>query len=202
MISLEGHTQVIVRQRKELVELIGFETRNKYELLSASGQVLGFAAEQNKGFLSFVLRQFLGHWRPFDILFFDTARTPVLRCYHPFRLFFQRLEIYSPSGSLMGSLQARWALFRKRFDVQGANGQVLLTMSSPFFRFWTFPFFRQGREVAVVRKKWSGILRETFLDADNFQIEFSDPALSNEHRHLILAAGLFVDLQYFEQKAD
>ena len=40
------------------------------------------------------------------------------------------------------------------------------------------------------------------MDADNFQIEFADPSLPEDDRALILASGLFIDLQYFERKAE
>ena len=66
---------LIVRQRAELAELLGFETRNKYSIEGEQGQALAFAAEQQKGTLGFLLRQFLGHWRSFEIQFFDPLRT-------------------------------------------------------------------------------------------------------------------------------
>ncbi len=44
------------------------------------------------------------------------------------------------------------------------------------------------------------LLKEIFLDADNFQIQFSCPDLDEQERSLILAAGVFIDLQYFESK--
>ena len=59
---------------------------------------------------------------------------------------------------------------------------------------------KHGREVAKVQKKWSGLLTEAFTDKDNFHLTMSDQ-LKPEDRLLILAAAIFVDLQYFEGKA-
>jgi hypothetical protein len=56
--------------------------------------------------------------------------------------------------------------------------------------------------VATVEKKWSGLLTEAFTDKDNFAVKYDDPNLSNEERQLVLAAALFIDLQYFERKAN
>jgi hypothetical protein len=39
------------------------------------------------------------------------------------------------------------------------------------------------------------------MDKDNFEIEFTDAGLRNDERLLMLAASIFVDLQYFEKKA-
>lgn len=194
---------LIIRQRKELAELIGFETRNKYEINAPDGRVLGFAAEQQKGFLGAVMRQFLGHWRTFEILIFDAQRRPFLVARHPFRFIFQRLEILdADSGRPIGALQQRFSIIYKRFDVALPDGRVLMQVSSPFWRIWTFRFQgADGRERAVITKKWSGALKEIFTDADNFALEFTDPSLGDDERKLLLAAAIFIDLKYFEQKA-
>ena len=74
-------------------------------------------------------------------------------------------------------------------------------VSSPFWRIWTFPVKRNGKKVAVIRKTWSGSVKEIFTDSDNFEIEFFDPSLSWQAKNLLLAAGVYVDLIYFEKKA-
>jgi uncharacterized protein YxjI len=198
--DLDERSEIQVVQRRELAEiLLGTETRNKYELLAPSGEQIGFAAEQGKGLGAFFARYFLGHWRPFEILIFDSSRQPILKALHPFRFFFQRLEISDASGRPLGVLQQRWAFFAKRFDVLDAQGQLVLEMRSGLFRVWTFPFFRGEEEVARVEKKWGGFLREAFTDADRFRIALG-PALNPVERRLVLAAALFIDLQYFERK--
>ena len=62
-------------------------------------------------------------------------------------------------------------------------------------------FEREGRELARVEKKWSGMLTEAFTDADRFRVAFDAPELSPDERALVLSAGIFIDLQYFERKA-
>ena len=201
MITLAGRKALMVHQVRELAELFGFETRNKYQVSDENGQAVAYAAEQHKGILGFLFRQFVGHWRPFEIQFFTPDRRPFMRAVHPFRFFFQRLEI-EIGGRPIGAIQQRWAFFRKRFDVEGPQGQTLMTVSSGFFRLWSFPFEKSNREVALVAKKWSGALYELFTDKDRFLVEYKDASLSEDERHLILAAALFIDLQYFEAKAD
>ena len=77
--QIQSSKALIVRQRFEAAELFGYETRNKYDIQTETGQAVGFAAEQHKGFLNFIFRQFFGHWRTFDIFFFDLeTRSPEL----------------------------------------------------------------------------------------------------------------------------
>jgi uncharacterized protein YxjI len=147
-----------------------------------------------------VLRRFLGHWRPFEIHFFDASRQPVLRAVHPFRWLFQRIEVFDTASKLLGAVQQRFAIFGKRFEIQAPDGRVLMEVRSPFWRIWTFVFERQGREVARIEKKWSGLLGEGFTDKDRFRVQFGRET-GAEERQLLLAAAIFVDLQYFERKA-
>ncbi|WP_394835323.1 hypothetical protein LVJ94_00160 [Pendulispora rubella] len=198
---LSAYPSLFIRQRRELAEFFGYESRNKYEILTTEGQPILYAAEQGKSVAAMVLRQFLGHWRSFELHVFDMHRTPILRAVHPFRFFFQRLEVYDAAGRFIGAMQQRFAFFSKRFDVLDASGHVLFSVSSPFWRVWTFPFERAGRQVAVIAKKWGGVLRELFTDADTFRIDYG-AELNPDERALLLAAGLFIDLQYFEQNAE
>ena len=199
-VRLSALPELHIRQRREMAELIGFETRNKYEVKSETGDLVAFAAEERKGFLDLLLRQFLGHWRKFDILLFDEKRNPVFRAKHPFRFFFQRMEVLDSGGQTIGALQQRFAILKKSFDVEDTNGNVILTVRSPIWKIWTFPFMQGDVEQARVEKRWSGLLREAFTDQDFFVLKM-EPTVALNVRPLLLAAAIFIDLQYFERRA-
>lgn len=199
-INLLG-SRLFVRQAYELAEFIGFETRNKYEILNENHDLIGFAAEQQKGIFGFLFRQFLGHWRTFDLYVFNKDRERVLVCKHPFRFFFQRFEVYDHRGVQLAVLQQRFAILRKHFDILEKTGATLYQMISPLIKFWTFPILQRNVQHAVIRKRWSGGLTELMTDKDNFEIEFTNPNLPDEHRKILIAAAIFIDLQYFENKA-
>lgn len=200
LVPLAQATELIVAQKKELAELFGVESRNKYEI-RLGGQPWLYAAEQGKDLLGALVRQVMGHMRTFEIHVFDTGRQLVLRIVHPFAFWLQRLEVTHASGQPLGTIRQRFSFFRKRFDVEDAQGRVLLQVASPFWKPWTFTFVEGGQERAVVQKKWGGIGREMFTDADTFRVGFTGP-LGPDARALVLAAALFVDLQYFEKKAE
>jgi uncharacterized protein YxjI len=200
--SIESQKLFRIRQRMEMAEFFGFETRNKYEIASEDGAVIGFCAEQGKGFLGLFLRGMLGHWRRFDVHVFDAQRQAVLRCHHPFRFIFQRFEVHSADGRFLGALQQRFSILKKRFDVEDASGSVVLKMSSPFWKIWTFPFFRGGVEVARVSKRWGGLMKEALTDSDQFEVQFLQATLPTSLRPVILCSAIFVDLQYFEKRAN
>jgi uncharacterized protein YxjI len=202
MFSLENYNALVVTQSVELPELIlNFETRNKYKINLLDGRSFGFAAEQQKGILGFFFRQALGHWRTFDIHFFDEQRNLKLKAAHPFRFFFPRLDIFDPQGGKIGAIQGRFGIFSKKFQLEDSEGNILMKVSSPIWRIWTFPFIKNNQEVSRVEKKWTGFLKEAFTDADTFRVVYSSPDLNNNERNLILAAAVFIDLRYFENKS-
>lgn len=200
--SLSAYKKLFVKQSFELAEVFNFETRNKYRILDESGRDVAFAAEQQKGVFSFILRQFLGHWRSFEFHFFTPTREKFLVAKHPFRFYFTRLDVYDIEGNYLGGMERRFSIFSKKFQVQIADTDSAIEVSSPFWRIWTFPFKRRGQKIAEISKKWTGLGFEMFTDKDTFLVEYSSENLNENERAVILAAALYVDLMFFEKKAD
>jgi uncharacterized protein YxjI len=200
--DLQQTNAVLVRQRWEAAEFLGFETRNKYDIVNTQGRTIAHAAEDQKGMLGFLMRQFLGHWRRFDIVLYDAQRRLTAVGSHPFRFILHRLEVRDANGQFLGALEQRWAWFSKEFDVTDAQGRFMMRMSSPLWRPWTFPFTRGSTEVAKVTKKWAGIFAEAFSDKEQFAVQFQDARLTAQERLLLTFCAIFVDLMYFEHKAN
>jgi uncharacterized protein YxjI len=199
--TLSQASAIYVKQKFELAELFGFETRNRYQIQTDGGQQFGYCAEPKLGFTDAIMRQFLGHWRIFNIVGTDMANQQVFRAHHPFRWFFQRLDVFGVGDRPVGSLQQRFAWLNKEFEFLDTRGRVVMTMTSPFWKIWTFPIKKGEREVCVIEKKWTGLSKELFTDADNFRVRFTDPKLTADEKLLLLAGAVFVDLSYFESKA-
>ncbi len=186
-----------VRQVYEPFEFLGFETRNKYQILDDKEGLILFAAEEATGLGGALLRQILGHWRSFKVVIFDQDRNPRFHLHFPFRWFFKSLTVTDDQGQTLGTLEERFAILRKKFDVLDPQGRVLARINSSFFRFWTFEFFHRGRSLGKIQKKWSGGMAELFTDKDNFVVSFR-PGLEKETQVLMLATCIMVDIIYFE----
>ncbi len=197
--DLTASNEYVVRQRRELAELFGFETRNKYEVL-AGPERIALAAEKGRGFGAALGRQFLGHFRTFELAMLSPTGELLLEAVHPFRWFFKELHVRSQDGRDLGHLQQRFGIVKRKFEVLGERGDIG-SVSSPIWTPWTFKIERLGTEVARIEKKWSGLLKEAFTDADTFRVVFAQGALTTDERAVVLMAAIFVDLNYFEKKA-
>ena len=136
--ALKNEKLIKIFQRKELAELLGVESRNKYEVQGESGKPIGFVSEQGKGAFDFVMRNFLGHWRTFELTIFNSDRKQVAKVTNPFRFYFRELNLTNQAGEQIGQIKKRFALVNKKFILSLPDGQKY-TVSSPFWRIWTFP---------------------------------------------------------------
>ncbi|ABA90256.1 scramblase, putative [Syntrophotalea carbinolica DSM 2380] len=192
--SAEG---LVVSQKKEWGEILtGFETRNRYRIMDTQGQDLLLAAEEGGNLL---LRWFLKALRPFTVQVRGMDNNSMLRVRRPFRFFFHEAQISDAAGKPLGTIRRQFALLRRIYTVTDAQGRDLCQLFGPILRPWTFQVLQGGIEQGKICKKWSGLLKEGFTDADNFGVTFP-PGWSNEHKALLLGAVFLIDFVHFEKR--
>lgn len=190
-----------VRQRKRWAEiLLSFEMKNSYEVFDETGSPALRVQELGSGVGSLLRRLLLGPLRPFDAEVVEAERAEsVLALRRPFRFIFHRLEVSSGSGERLGAIQRRWSWVRRIYDIEGPSGEVIAEIFGPFLRPWTFEIRTPGQgQVGMIQKKWSGLGKEMFTDADNFGVDVanvSEPTL----KALSFAATVLIDIVHFER---
>jgi len=192
--------RVMVHQMHEWGEiLLGFESKNRFELNDEDGTRLGLAAEEAKGVGAWFLRNIFGRCRKASIHIYDPDGNRVGRGEKPFRWFFHRMEAFDGDQKI-GAIQRKWSLLHRKFVIENAAGQEVLEIYSPLFRIWTFKLLFQGNEVGRISKKWGGMLKEMFSDADIFGVE-CDENVPVEIRKVLLIATFLIDFTCFENNA-
>lgn len=186
---------LIVSQKKEWGEILsGFETRNKYAILNNFGERLYFAVEEGG---STLVRMFLKALRPFEIVIMDEQKKPVLRIRRPFRFYFHEVEITDSRGRLLGTIKRRFSILRRLYSVIDLQGREIYCLFGPLLHPWTFQIMADETEYGKITKRWSGVMKEAFTDADNFGVELpSDWPV--ETKALLLGAVFLIDFVHFE----
>ena len=199
MQRLEGLAGLMVCQQKEWGEIVtGFETKNKYAVSDEQGRQLYFAAEQ-KG--SLIARLFLKANRPFYLAVLDETSNLVLSVTRPFRFYFHEATISDADGNVLGVIKKQFSLIRRNYAVFDAANREIFQMQGPLLKPWTFLIKNGDRELGKITKEWSGLLKESFTDADNFGVTFpKDWSLQN--KALFLGAVFLIDFVHFENKGD
>jgi len=191
---------LVVQQHKEMLEIFtNFETKNRYTVQLPDGQLAMYVAELGGGAMAFLSRSFFKAKRPFTMQVTDPYGNPQLTLRRPWNWFFSELHVTDANGQAVGTIDQNFAFFARRFVITDPAGTELAQLHGPFFRPWTFRIVVGGQEVGKISKKWSGLLKEAFTDADNFGIELG-PAMSPQLRTLALAATFLIDFLYFEDK--
>ena len=190
--------QFTIEQESELAEaLFDVETENRYVIKTPLGK--GRAYETSASIWTWVFRALWGAGRPLQIVITDGAGRRALHLDRPLFFLFSTLNVESADGVPLGSVKRRFALLYTRYILVDAHGEVFAKLRRPPWRTWTFPITdTDGRRIGEVKKKWGGLLKEMFTDADRFGIDVSDADLSPDQRAVVLAAGLSIDLDFFE----
>ena len=196
MSSING---LVISQQKEWGEIVtGFETKNKYVISDATGNRLYLAAEEAG---STLLRWFLKALRPFTIAVLAENGQVILRIVRPFRFYFHSADVVDSQGQTIGKIERRFSLVRRIYSVLDRSGKEVFQLFGPFLHPWTFQIKNEGIEYGKITKKWSGLLKEGFTDADNFGVMFPvdwDVKL----KALFLGAVFLIDFVHFENKGN
>ena len=186
---------LVVSQQKEWGEILtGFETRNRYAISDVSGNRLYLAAEEAG---SMLLRWFLKALRPFTIAVLTESGQVILRVNRPFRFYFHRADVADSQGQTIGVIERRFSVLRRIYSVLDGSGKEIFQLFGPILHPWTFQIKKDGNEYGKITKKWSGLLKEGFTDADNFGVMF--PAEWDvKLKALFLGAVFLIDFVHFE----
>lgn len=198
-----GTSRCFIRQIKEWGEiLIGFEGSNKYELLNESGEKIGFIAEQSSGIFKLLMRSILRSHRPLHVKIFDKQGQVAISLERPFYFFFSTMKVMDGTGYSLGTIDQKFAIFRKRYLLNDNRGHAFAQINSPFFSFFKFEIksLKMGKSLGLISKKWGGLLKEMFTDADTFGVDLSND-LSEQEKAIVLGTAISVDFDYFEDNS-
>ena len=194
MDALSAANALVVSQKKEWGEILsGFETKNRYVVLSELGNELYYAAEKS----SVLLRLFLKAMRPFEIIVARTDGSTVLNLERPFRFFFHKLAVRDAQGKLLGTIEREFSVLRRLYRITNSMGMEICRLYGPLLHPWTFEIRERDQKVGKISKKWSGLTKEAFTDADNFAVELP-PGKDVETKSILLGAVFLIDFVHFE----
>jgi hypothetical protein len=81
------------------------------------------------------------------------------------------------------------------------SGVEVYQLFGPILHPWTFQIRKDGVECGKISKKWSGLMKESMTDADNFGVLFPGDG-DVESKALFLGAVFLIDFVHFENKGN
>ncbi len=173
-----------------------FKAANNFDILNPdTKEMMMTCREENLGFLTKALR-FSDYKRmtPFEIDVKTPNGAPILTIRRGISIFLSTVEVLDENKRLVGTFQQKFFSIGGKFDVLNANKQVLCTLKGKWTS-WEFKFEQNGKELAMVNKKWNGIGKELFTTADNYMLSINPEVNKDDNvRLMILAAVLCIDM--------
>lgn len=189
---------LMIRQKKEWGEILtGFETKNRYEVIGRQNSTLLDVEEVSESAMAVMTRVFLKSLRPFTMNLFSSQGTALFQLNRPFRFYFHELEVFSSNGTPLGTIKRRFSILRRIYSVVDRSGRELFILFGPLLHPWTFNIMQGDRELGKITKKWSGLAKESFTDADNFGIIFPE-GIDLTQKAILLGAVFLIDFVHFE----
>jgi len=185
---------LIVEQQVEWLETFtDYETENRYAILNKHGEEQFFAEERSP----FWARFFMSSQRPLDIEVFNNDGDMAMAIRKPFKFFVPEIQVYDENDQLVGYVKKKFWALRRTFFVCDADGREFCKIIGPLFKVWTFKIMKDNKETGRISKKWSGMGKEMFTDADTFNVQFPQNA-SDQEKKIFLGTTFLIDLIYFE----
>jgi uncharacterized protein YxjI len=171
-----------------------FELRTQYRIFDESGSQIGAVEQQRQSALTFLAR--LGtDWDlvlPVTLNVLESDGRLALTAHKPW--FRMTVEVTRPDGTAVGSIRKRIRMGKARFVLADRSGSAVGEVRARNWRARHFEVTDQhGQAVANVTKKWGGLAREVFTDADTYAVNVHEHAIE-PLRTLAISACLAIDV--------
>ncbi|MBI9084770.1 MAG: hypothetical protein JEZ11_14340 [Desulfobacterales bacterium] len=184
---------VIVEQEVSGTEMLSSnDVPNRYKFFSEKGKKLASAIEiRSSGFR----RTSLGGRPPFKMDITVHGTSEVLRLDRHYEFNHLQTDV-SCNDTPIGLILEKGTSKGNHYVLSpNAENRDLTISKSMLSR--TFAIKSGSKQVGSIEKKWGGILKEAFTQADSFRIAFDDPSLTPTEKKLIAAATIIIDMDYF-----
>ncbi len=174
-----------------------FKAANSFDVFDPdTKQIILQAREERLGFFTKMFR-FTDYKRmtPFEIDIKTPEGKTVLIVKRGVSFFLSTVEVLDERGTLIGKFKQKFFSIGGKFEVLDASERPLCMLKGKWTS-WDFRFVsNDGKEFAMVTKKWSGLGKELFTSADNYILQISnDVPADHPLRMLIMAAVMCIDL--------
>lgn len=180
-----------------------FKIRDTYDLLDPeSGATVGLVKEETRGWARWMRLLVKKALLPSVVNVYEREdQPPVIWLRKGPGFIHTNVKVSNGRGQEIGRFKSKLFTLGGGFHVFDATGQKFAEVKGDW-KGWNFKLLdANGLELGIITKKWAGLGRELFTNADQYVISMSDSAPAAPDRAaLLLAAALAVDLVFKEDQ--
>ncbi|HJT15814.1 MAG TPA: phospholipid scramblase-related protein, partial [Thermoanaerobaculia bacterium] len=104
-------------------------------------------------------------------------------------------------GEAIGSVQRKWSLLTRRYELHDSAGRLFATVVSTWTKRGVFPVLdAAGQQRGEISKPYGGYTQEMVTQARRFTINFANHPWTVAQRALLLVAAVSIDFDVFESR--
>ncbi|KAK4516470.1 uncharacterized protein ATC70_011442 [Mucor velutinosus] len=193
---------VVGRELEMMNVFLGYEQANRYKIMDPQGNHIGYIAEE-EGFGKSISRQLLRTHRKMNATILNTQGEVAFKIVRPYSLFNSRIFIYTADDELVGEVQQRWNLVRRKYDLFVGTNQFA-SIDTPFLG-WDFNLQDEhGGTLGNVSRNFVGFAREIFTDTGEYvlrmdAVDGNSRGMTLDERAVTLACAVSIDFDYFSR---
>lgn len=169
-----------------------FKASNNYDVYDPeTGEVILECREPNLGFFTKMLR-FTKYKRntPFDVHVTTPEGDQVIRVSRGISIFLSHVDVWDENDERVGGFKQKFFSIGGSFNVLDVEDEILCTLKGKWTG-WEFKFEKDGKEFALVTKKWAGLGKELFTSADNYVLEINDRVPPDHPLRMLIMGAIF-----------
>ncbi|KAG0175026.1 hypothetical protein DFQ30_001023 [Apophysomyces sp. BC1015] len=194
---------VVGRELEMMNVFLGYEQANRYKIMDPNGNHVGYIAEEDGSIGTTISRQLMRTHRHFKATIMNTQGEVIFKIERPFAFINSRIFIYTEDDKLVGEVQQRWHLMRRKYDLFVGNTQFA-AIDTPVLG-WDFNLEdEKGGVLGNVSRNFVGFAREIFTDTGEYvlrmdAVEGNTRGMTLDERAVTLACAVSIDFDYFSR---
>lgn len=178
-----------------------FKFESEYKVFDQSGTQIGFI-RQRVSFGHKVLRILAGikAMMPFLLEITDMKGNNVAVIKKGWTWWMSEITVLNEHHQTIGIIKQKWSFLKPKFNIMDSARTKIAEIKGDW-KAWNFYISEpDGSPIGTINKKWAGLLKETFTDADKYNVSIKEEYAENTDKIVIVATAITIDMVLKESK--
>lgn len=192
MKSLLSQNTLIVDQKFTVLN-------NQYQIFDTENNKIGFIKEKSS-FLRNILMFFIPKMLlPFELQIFDENENLMATISKNYTFHLAKFSIKNSQDEEIATIVQKFAFLKPSFIISDVdNNQIATIQGNLLARDFHVIDRASDEEIGTVSKKWNGLVKEMFTNADKYAINISESLSNASYRIAIIATAIAIDILFRE----
>lgn len=178
-----------------------FKFESEYKVFNEKGTQIGFI-RQRVSFGHKLLRIFAGikAMMPFLLEITDMQGNNVAIIKKGWTWFMSEITVLNEHHQILGIIKQKWSFLKPKFIIMDSTRSKIAEIKGDW-KAWNF-YINQpdGSPIGTINKKWGGVMKEVFTDADKYNVSIKEEYQENTDKIVIVSTAITIDMVLKESK--